>query len=86
MVFAATPPYDGTLARYYALPEDLAYALPDNLTLEDGCMMEPLSVAVHSVSNLGELRTAQNIAIFGAGPVGGCPFTTTIESLLIKIS
>jgi hypothetical protein len=25
MVFAATPPYDGTLARYYVLPGDLAY-------------------------------------------------------------
>ncbi|KAF2638457.1 GroES-like protein [Massarina eburnea CBS 473.64] len=25
MRFAATPPYDGTLARFYALPEDLCY-------------------------------------------------------------
>ncbi|KAF5363930.1 hypothetical protein D9756_000478 [Leucocoprinus leucothites] len=70
IVFAATPPYDGTLARYYPLPADLAYPLPENLTLEDGAMMEPLSVGVHSVANLGGFRTGQSIAIFGCGPVG----------------
>lgn len=32
--------------------------------------MEPLSVAIHSVSNLGGFRTNQSIAIFGCGPVG----------------
>ncbi|KXN86424.1 D-xylulose reductase A [Leucoagaricus sp. SymC.cos] len=68
--FAATPPYDGTLARYYRLPADLAYPLPENLTLEDGAMMEPLSVGVHAVSNLGGFRTGQSIAVFGCGPVG----------------
>jgi len=39
IIFAATPPYDGTLARYYRLAADLAYPLPDNLTLEDGAMV-----------------------------------------------
>ena len=32
--------------------------------------MEPLSVAVHSVSTLAKLRANQNVAIFGCGPVG----------------
>ena len=32
LVFAATPPYDGTLTRYYRLPGDLTYKLPDNPT------------------------------------------------------
>ncbi|EAU84880.1 xylitol dehydrogenase [Coprinopsis cinerea okayama7 len=70
IIFAATPPYDGTLARYYKLPADLAYPLPDNVTLEDGAMMEPLSVGVHSVANLGNFRAGQSIAVFGCGPVG----------------
>lgn len=70
MVFAATPPYDGTLGRYYKLPADLAYALPDHLSLEDGAMMEPLSVGVHSVANVGNFKANQVIAVFGAGPVG----------------
>ncbi|KAI0053005.1 xylitol dehydrogenase [Auriscalpium vulgare] len=70
MIFAATPPYDGTLARYYRLPYDLVYALPDHLSLEDGACMEPLSVAVHSVSTLAKLQPNQNVAVFGCGPVG----------------
>jgi NADPH:quinone reductase-like Zn-dependent oxidoreductase len=39
VIFAATPPTDGTLARYYRLPSDLAYPLPPNLSLEDGAMV-----------------------------------------------
>ncbi|KAI0004892.1 xylitol dehydrogenase [Russula compacta] len=70
MVFAATPPYDGTLARYYRLPEDLLYILPENLSLEDGAMIEPLSVGVHSVFTQAKLQPAQTIAVFGCGPVG----------------
>nr|GAT59893.1 xylitol dehydrogenase [Mycena chlorophos] len=70
MVFAATPPYDGTLTRFYRVPGDLAYPLPDGVSLEDGAMMEPLAVGVHSVSNLGGFRAQQSIAVFGCGPVG----------------
>ncbi|KAF9247310.1 chaperonin 10-like protein [Melanogaster broomeanus] len=68
--FAATPPDDGTLGRYYALPADLAYPLPPHLSLEDGAMIEPLSVAVHAVSRLGGFKANQSIAVFGCGPVG----------------
>ncbi|KAI9512231.1 xylitol dehydrogenase [Russula earlei] len=70
MAFAATPPYDGTLTRYYRLPEDLLYILPENVSLEDGAMLEPLSVGVHSVSTLAKFQPAQSIVIFGCGPVG----------------
>ena len=33
-------------------------------------MMEPLSVAVHAVATVGDFRTAQNVLVMGAGPVG----------------
>ncbi|KAG1766442.1 putative alcohol dehydrogenase [Suillus occidentalis] len=39
IVCAATPPTDGTLARYYRLSSYLAYPLPPNLSLEDGAMV-----------------------------------------------
>lgn len=32
--------------------------------------MEPLSVAVHAVAKLAQVRTNQTVAIFGCGPVG----------------
>ncbi|KAJ7190699.1 xylitol dehydrogenase [Mycena pura] len=70
VIFAATPPHDGTLGRFYRVPADLAYPLPDGISLEDGAMIEPLAVGVHSVSNLGSFRAEQSIAVFGCGPIG----------------
>lgn len=69
MAFAATPPYDGTLAKYYILPEDFCYKLPENMSLEEGALMEPLSVAVHITKQSG-LKQGDTVVIFGAGPVG----------------
>ncbi|KAI9039252.1 NAD(P)-dependent alcohol dehydrogenase [Aspergillus affinis] len=69
MAFAATPPYDGTLAKYYVLPEDFCYKLPSNISLEEGAAMEPLGVAVHIVKQ-ASITPGQTVVVFGAGPVG----------------
>ncbi|KAI9842071.1 MAG: hypothetical protein M1837_007496 [Sclerophora amabilis] len=69
MAFAATPPYHGTLTKYYALPEDFCYKLPENLSLEEGALIEPLSVAVHILKQAGVVP-GNNVVVFGAGPVG----------------
>jgi len=69
MAFAATPPYDGTLAKYYVLPEDFCFKLPEGMTLEEGALMEPLAVAVHITKQSG-LKHGDTIVIYGAGPVG----------------
>ncbi|KAJ5128428.1 hypothetical protein N7448_002147 [Penicillium atrosanguineum] len=69
MAFAATPPYDGTLAKYYVLPEDFCYKLPEQLSLQEGALMEPLSVAVHIVRQ-AQVTPGQSVVVFGAGPVG----------------
>ena len=67
--FAATPPYDGTLARYYTLPSDFCYKLPDHVSLEEGALVEPLAVAVHIV-RLAPVTPGQAVVVYGAGPVG----------------
>lgn len=67
--FAATPPIDGTLARYYVLPADLCYKLPAHVSLEEGALMEPLAVAVHVIRQ-AEVKPGHRVVIFGAGPVG----------------
>lgn len=41
-----------------------------NVSMEEGCMIEPLSVGVQSVVKLAQLRPNQSIVILGAGPVG----------------
>lgn len=67
--FAATPPYDGTLATYYRVPQECCYKLPTHVSLRDATLIEPLSVAVHSSLLAGSMQE-KSVAIFGAGPVG----------------
>ncbi|OJD17282.1 D-xylulose reductase A [Emergomyces pasteurianus Ep9510] len=69
MAFAATPPIDGTLAKYYVLPEDFCHKLPENVELEEGALMEPLSVAVHITKQAG-VQPGHSVVVFGVGPVG----------------
>lgn len=69
MAFAATPPFDGTLAKYYVLEEDFCYKLPPNLSLEEGALVEPAGVAVHIVRQ-ADVKPGDNVVVFGAGPVG----------------
>ena len=69
MQFAATPPYDGTLATFYTLPEDFCYRLPEHVTMEEGALIEPLSVAVHC-AKLADLTFGDSVLVMGAGPIG----------------
>ena len=64
MQFCATPPVHGNLARhsrysvfgyhvivivrYYVHAANFCYKLPDNVSLEEGALMEPLAVGVHA--------------------------------------
>ena len=69
MKFASTPPFDGTLAKYYVLPSDFCYKLPDHVSLEAGALVEPTAVAVHAVRQ-GAVKPSDRVVVFGAGPVG----------------
>ncbi|KPV74463.1 xylitol dehydrogenase [Rhodotorula graminis WP1] len=60
----------GTLAAYYTLPADLCYPLPSNMSLEEGALLEPMSVGVHAVHKVAQMKSAANVVVFGAGPVG----------------
>ena len=69
LTFAATPPHDGTLAKYFVLPEDFCVKLPDGMSLEEGALIEPTSVAVHIVKQ-AVVKPGDSVVVFGAGPVG----------------
>lgn len=66
MAFAATPPIDGTLCRYYRVPGDFCYKLPDKVTLEEGALVEPTSVGVHIVKQ-ANVKPGDSVVVFGAG-------------------
>lgn len=43
--------------------------LPDHVSLEEGALIEPLSVGVHAARR-SNIRPGDRVFIFGAGPVG----------------
>lgn len=45
-VFAATPPHDSTLSKYYITQSDYCYPIPEHMGLDEGAMVEPVAVAV----------------------------------------
>ncbi len=67
--FAGHGMTDGGLREYLAWPEEFLLPIPDRLTDEDGAMLEPLGVALHTV-DLGHLRTGMTVGVFGCGPIG----------------
>jgi L-iditol 2-dehydrogenase len=77
VIFLATPPHDGAFADYLAWPAEYLYKLPDSLSLDEGAMLEPLSVGLFAVWRAG-VRPGDSVAIFGAGPIG----LTTLQCAL----
>lgn len=70
MTFAADPPTShGTLSRFFKIPEDFAYKIPEFISLEEAVLVEPLGVAVHGV-RLADIRPGQTVIVQGAGTVG----------------
>lgn len=62
-------PYDGTFARYLVHSAQFCFKLPDKLSLEEGALIEPLSVAVHACRR-GKVTGGDHVLVCGAGPIG----------------
>lgn len=60
---------DGGFAEYCVTEADKLHLLPDNVSLEEGALVEPTAVAYHGVIRSG-LQAGQKVLINGAGPIG----------------
>lgn len=70
MKFAADPPVlHGTLTKYFMLPADFCYKVPESISLTEAVLMEPLAVAIHAVRQ-ADVRPGKSVIVFGAGTVG----------------
>ena len=67
--FLGTPPVGGAYREYISFPADFLYPLPDSISFAEGALIEPLAVGMYAVE-LAELRTGDDIAVLGCGPVG----------------
>ena len=58
----------GAQAEYLIAPADMIFQLPDNITMEQGAMVEPMAVTYHGMKK--GIRPGDNVVIVGAGGIG----------------
>ena len=61
---------DGGLAEFVSVPTSCIYPLPDGLRIEDGCLTEPLAVAIHGIGRAGGVAPGEDAVVIGLGPIG----------------
>jgi L-iditol 2-dehydrogenase len=69
VVFFATPPVDGALARYVAVHEAFAHPVPDSMSDDAAALIEPLSVGLWANRRAGT-TIGSRVLVTGAGPIG----------------
>lgn len=69
LIFAGHGKTDGGLQEWMTWHEKSLFPIPDSISDDDGAMLEPLGVAIHTV-DLGKLKAGMTVGIFGCGPIG----------------
>lgn len=59
----------GTASEFFVCPAEKVTPLPENLSYDEGAMIEPLAVAVHAVRKFGDI-SGKNVCVLGAGTIG----------------
>ena len=77
-------PFTGVMAEYGSFKESLVYALPDNLPLDVGAFLEPLTIAVHTI-DIAHVKVGDSVIITGGGPIGLLALQLAIKSGASKV-
>ncbi len=64
------PEGGGGLSEFAAVDEHMLYPLPDNVSLQNAALIEPLVVAHHVVKAAGVKLEGLDVLIVGGGPIG----------------
>ena len=67
--FAGHGGEDGALRQAIVWPKRCLVPLPDDLSVEDGALLEPLGVALHAV-DLAKIQPGMRVGVFGCGTIG----------------
>ncbi len=60
---------DGAYSQYVAVPESNLYRVPDNVTMMEAALTEPLACVLHAIDQVG-LFPGLSAMVLGAGPIG----------------
>jgi len=61
--------YNGCFAEYALAPAKVAFVLPENVSFEEGALLEPGGVAMRAVEE-GQVKPGDTVVVNGCGPVG----------------
>ena len=59
----------GAYAEYSSCRSDMVRKLPDNVSFDEGCMVEPSAVSLHAI-NLANIKVGDKVLIVGGGIIG----------------
>ncbi|MER1956953.1 MAG: 2,3-butanediol dehydrogenase [Solibacillus sp.] len=59
----------GGFAQYVAIDDHMLHKLPDNVSFEEGALVEPTAVSFYGVRE-SNLKVGDSVIIYGAGPIG----------------
>lgn len=59
----------GGYAEYTSCRSDLVKKLPENVSCEEGCMVEPAAVSLHAI-NLANIKIGDKVLVVGGGIIG----------------
>ncbi|MEY8354291.1 alcohol dehydrogenase catalytic domain-containing protein [Lachnospiraceae bacterium 54-53] len=59
----------GVASRFFAVDKEKVTPLPEEMSFDEGAMIEPLAVAVHAAKKFEAMKGAK-VAVLGAGPIG----------------
>lgn len=71
MKFMSSPPYDGLLSKYVAVPASAVFPIPEGVSTKTAALVEPLAVGMHA-SKLGDVKAPKTVVILGGGCIGLC--------------
>ncbi|MBB3109590.1 (R,R)-butanediol dehydrogenase/meso-butanediol dehydrogenase/diacetyl reductase [Paenibacillus phyllosphaerae] len=60
---------NGGFADYVLVEPYMVHKLPDNVSFEEGALVEPTAVAMHAVRQ-SKLKVGDSAAVYGVGPIG----------------
>jgi len=61
---------NGCLTEKIVMPAGCCFPIPENLSLAEGALVEPLSVGLYAVNHLSGIKPGLNSAVLGCGPIG----------------
>lgn len=59
----------GTASEYFAVDAGKVTPLPDEMSYDEGAMIEPLAVTVHAAKRAGDVKGLK-VCVLGCGPIG----------------